>query len=122
MIIVKISHVINVLVAGSMAFLLFIDASNITTVYGEATHARSILTSVYFAIAATSLFALIFPLHSIAIAKVLFPLQILYKLSTLVTVGSFSHPVVLSNILISVFHALSLLVILKYSLHKSDTA
>ncbi len=113
MLIVTFSHIVNALVAGGIGILLLLNLPSMTAVYGEATPARSILTSVYLAIAAGSLFALIFPLHSIAIAKVLFPLQILYKFSTILTVGTITHPVVLSNLFISVLHAVSLFMIFK---------
>jgi hypothetical protein len=82
-------------------------------VYGEASPARSILVSVYLAIAVTSALALLFPTYSIMIAKVLFPLQIIYKVSTIVTVGSITHPVVVNNLLISAVHAISLFVIFR---------
>jgi hypothetical protein len=113
MLLITISHLINVLVAGGMAFLLIINAAAIQDVYGPLTPARSILASMYMAIAVTSLFALVFPVYSIAIAKVLFPLQILYKLSTIFTVGLITHPVVVSNILISMLHAAALFLIFK---------
>lgn len=113
MLLVTLSHLVNVLVAGGMAFLLIINAAAMQDVYGQATPARSILASVYMAIAVTSLIALIFPTYSVAIAKVLFPLQILYKLSTIFTVGLITHPVVVSNILISLLHAVSLIVIFR---------
>lgn len=113
MIIITISHLVNVFIAGGIAILLLTNATGMIRVYGEATPARSILTSVYFAIAITSMTALIFPIYSLAIAKVLFPLQILYKLSTIITVRSIIHPVVVSNILISILHAVSLFVIFK---------
>ncbi len=108
-----VSHVVNVLVAGLMGILILLNNPSITAVYGEAAPARSILASIYLAIAVTSLFALIFPMYSIAIAKVLFPLQIIYKLSTVLTVGTITHPVVASNVLISLLHAGSLFMILK---------
>jgi len=111
MTIILFSHIINVLVAGSVAFLLFKNSPRITRVYGESTPARAILSSIYFSIAVASAVALIFPPLSITIAMVLFPLQIVYKLSTIITVKHATHPVVLSNIIISVVHALSLITI-----------
>jgi hypothetical protein len=113
MLLVTISHLVNVLVAGGMAFLLIKNAAAIQAVYGPSTPARAILASIYMAIAVTSLCALVFPAYSIAIAKVLFPLQILYKLSTIFTVGLITHPVVVSNILISILHVASLIVIFR---------
>lgn len=94
MLAVTISHLINVAVAGSMSFLLITNNRNTKDVFGEATPARQILSSLYLAIAATSAFALIQPQFAITIALVLFPLQIFYKLSTLVTVSSKHNPIV----------------------------
>lgn len=113
MIIVTISHIVNVLVAGGVAYLILTNSVSMTAVYGEATPARSILASVYLAIALTSAFALAFPAYSIMIAKILFPLQIVYKLSTILTVGSITHPVVAANVFISILHAISLFAIFK---------
>lgn len=111
MILVTISHVVNVLVAGGVAGMLLANAPWMARVYGGATPARSILASVYLAIAVTSLVALLVPASSIVIAQVLFPLQIFYKLTTIIAVGTIAHPVVISNVLISVLHTASLLVI-----------
>lgn len=111
--IILFSHLLNVLVAGGFGVLLLLNAPSMTTVYGAATPARGILASIYLSIAAASVCALLFPAYSIAIATVLFPLQILYKLSTVLTVGSIMHPVVVSNLLISVVHAISLFVIFR---------
>jgi hypothetical protein len=113
MIIVTISHIVNVVVAGSIAYLLFTNAPSMVAAYGEASPARAILSSVYLAIALVSAFALIFPVYSVTIAKVLFPLQILYKLSTIITVGTITHPVVTANVFISVLHGISLFLIWK---------
>ena len=111
--IILFSHIINVLVAGGVGVLLLRNVPVMTAVYGEATPARSILASIYLSIAAASVCALLFPAYSIAIATVLFPLQILYKLSTVLTVRSIVHPVVVSNLLISIVHAISLFVIFR---------
>jgi hypothetical protein len=108
------SHVINVLVAGAIGLLLLMNIPAMTSVYGEATPARAILSSIYLSIAAASACALLFPEYSITIAKVLFLLQIFYKISTPFTVGTIKNPVVVSNLLISIVHTVSLCVILGY--------
>ncbi|MEI8223804.1 MAG: hypothetical protein WCG20_01635 [bacterium] len=77
-------------------------------VFGDVTPARQILSSLYMAIAVASFVALALPQYGIAIALVLFPIQILYKLSTLVTVSSKSNPVIWCNLAISIVHAISL--------------
>ena len=112
MIIITISHVINVLVAGLMALLLIIDERHMEKVFGKNTPARQILSSLYMAIAVASLVALVAPQYSIGIALVLFPIQIFYKLSTLITVSSKKNPVIWWNLVISIVHAVSLYSIL----------
>ncbi len=114
MYIVTISHIINVLVAGTMATLLIINVRHMAKVFGEVTPARQILSSLYLAIATASLVALIAPQFSILIALVLFPIQIFYKLSTLITVSNKSNPVIWWNLVISIVHAVSLYTILFY--------
>ena len=114
MFIITFSHLINVLVAGVMASLLMVDERHITKVFGETTPARQILSSLYMAIAIASFVALCIPYYSITIALVLFPIQILYKLSTLITVSSKSNPIIWWNLVISIVHAISLYTI--YSL------
>lgn len=108
MLIVTVSHLINVLIAGVMALLLMVDEHHMKRVFGDSTPARQILSSLYMAIAVASFVALIVPQYSIAIALVLFPIQILYKLSTLVTVSSKNNPVIWCNFGISIVHAASL--------------
>ncbi len=108
MFIITISHIINVLVAGTMALLLMIDEPHMKKVFGESNPARQILSSLYMSIAVASLVALIYPQFSITIALVLFPLQILYKLSTLITVSSKNNPVIWWNLVISIVHVMSL--------------
>lgn len=78
--------------------------------FGAQTPARGILLSVYLAILATS-FCLLFLPDPKVVATVLL-LQILYKITTPFTVGLVAHPVVLSNLAISCFHALTVSVIL----------
>lgn len=111
MLIITISHLINFLVAGLMAILLISNERHMKKVFGDITPARQILSSLYMAIAVASLVALIAPQYSIVIATVLFPIQILYKLSTLVTVSSKSNPVIWCNFVISIVHAISLYII-----------
>ena len=111
MFIVIISHLLNVSVAGVIAVFLMIDERHMRGVFGEITPARQILSSLYMAIAVASFVALVLPQYSIAIALVLFPLQILYKFSTLLTVSSKNNPVIWWNLAISLVHIASLYII-----------
>ncbi len=78
-------------------------------VYGAETQARGILLSVYLAILLISVALLFKPLPAMAAALLL--VQIVYKVTTPFTVGSFSNPVVVSNLAIAAFHSLTLAMI-----------
>lgn len=114
MIIITISHIINVLVAGVMSVLLITNERHMEKVFGGNTPARQILSSLYMAIAVASLVALVAPQYSIGVALVLFPIQILYKISTLITVSSKNNPVIWWNLVISIVHVVSLYSIYVY--------
>lgn len=96
-----IAHLVNIVVAGSVGTLLLLNHASMVSVFGDATPARSILLTMYLAIALMSLIALITPSLLTTITLVLFSFQILYKVSTLATVG-FKNPVVWCNVAISV--------------------
>jgi hypothetical protein len=106
--IVTISYFINIIVAGSMALLLMTNHRKMNAVFGDVTPARQILSSIYCAIAVTSMITLIMPQHTIAIALVLFPFQIFYKITTLLTVSSKRNPVIWWNLVIAFIHTVSL--------------
>jgi hypothetical protein len=113
MIIVTIAFLINVVVAGAVGTLLSLNHPRTTAVYGERTPARAILSSIYLAIAVLSLAALFLPTEQqLLLALGLFPMQILYKLTTPFTVKSLQHPVVLSNLLIALVLAAAVIFIL----------
>jgi len=77
--------------------------------FGEATPARGILLSVYPSIAFASALLLVF--HDPKLVAVLLLLQIIYKLTTPLTVGTLMNPIVVSNLGIAAFHAVTLIVI-----------
>lgn len=102
MTLVIIALLLNICVAGFWGVQLVVRKLPATTaVYGTDTPARRILASVYLSIAILSAVALLWPTHTIAIATTLFPLQVIYKLLTVPIVGTIRHPVVLSNLIIS---------------------
>lgn len=78
--------------------------------FGPATPARGILLSVYLAIAAASVLLLLRPAPA-AIAALLL-VQIVYKITTPLTVGTLANPVVVSNLLIAAVHAATLALLL----------
>ena len=108
------SHIVNVLVAGMMGSLLFFNSnSQIIEVFGPQTPARQILSCVYLSIAIMSSVALISKRKTISIAIVLFPVQIVYKILTLIAVSDILNPVPWSNLAVSILHAFSLYFIYK---------
>jgi hypothetical protein len=79
--------------------------------YGPDSAARGILLSVYLAILVTSAGLLLKPVPAMVAALLL--VQIIYKFSTPFTVGSFTNPVVISNLGIAAFHSVTLWAIWK---------
>ena len=77
--------------------------------YGAETAARNILLSVYLAILVVSVALLFKPVAAMVAA--LLSVQIIYKLSTPFTVGSWENPVVQSNLAISAVHLVTLFLI-----------
>ena len=77
--------------------------------YGGPSAARQILLSVYLSIALMSVLLLIRPDPRMVATLLL--VQVVYKLATLVLVGTLRNPVVLSNLGISLVHAVTLAVI-----------
>lgn len=79
--------------------------------YGDASDARGILLAIYFAILTASLALLAKPVPTLVAA--LLAIQIIYKLLTPLTVGTVGHPVVISNLAIAAFHAVTVWMIVK---------
>ena len=90
---------------------LLLDASWVTDVYGATTPARGILLSVYGSILVVSI-GLLFKRAPMLVAPLLL-VQVLYKLTTPFTVGSFTNPVVISNLVVAVMHLTTLGLILR---------
>lgn len=117
MLIVIISYIINILVAGMMGTLLFFNLGpRITKVFGENTAARQILSCLYLSIAILSTIGLVDQTYFYKVAFVLFPMQIVYKLLTLVAVKDKKNPVPYANLLISIVHVFSMWYIIENGL------
>lgn len=97
---------LNVLVLTPICAGLLMNAAWAREAYGPATPASAILISVYLAIWAASLVLLY--IRELRSTATLLSLQVLYKLTTPLTVGALVHPVVLSNLGIAVFHLVTL--------------
>jgi CHASE2 domain-containing sensor protein len=109
---VVVAHLINILVAGYFGVLLLTGKSSESVrAYGEDTAARQILACLYLSIALMSIVALVYTKWIVLIGAVLFPLQVIYKLLTLIAVKDKSNPIPRANLMISIFHGVTLYVI-----------
>lgn len=103
----------NLLITGTITFLLLSNAESMTAVYGPDTPARRILACVYAAIGLASLVGLCSDFVGqgaalvVNMVWVLFPLQIAYKLATLPLLGM-GNPVAVSNLLVVILHSAAL--------------
>ncbi len=104
---------LNIFVLVPVCLGLLNKADWTVAAYGPDAPARGILLSVYLAILICSLGLLAKPVPAMVAALLL--VQIIYKFSTPFTVGSFTHPVVMSNLAIAAFHCFTLWVIWKAS-------
>lgn len=106
---IQLSLLLNILVLIPVCAGIARNADWARESYGEKTPARGILHSIYFAILICSAMLLAHPRND-AVAALLF-VQIVYKLTTPLTVGTLRNPVVISNLFIAVFHVATLTVI-----------
>ena len=109
MIIVYISLVVNILVAGFWGVILsrntpFVPADK---VFGVDSPARRILGCLYVGIALFSLVPFINASLLVPICLVLFSIQILYKVLSFVSLPRITNPVIASNLFIAVLHGTS---------------
>jgi len=100
---IKLSLALNVLVLVPVCSSLLSGAGWTLAAYGPASPARGILLSIYLAILVVSVGLLFKPVPAMVAA--LLVVQIVYKLTTPLTVGTLANPVVLSNLAIAAFHA-----------------
>jgi hypothetical protein len=100
------SLIANVAVLIPVCGALLLEASLVADVLGSASPARGILLSVYGAILVVST-GLLFKREPMLVAPLLL-LQVLYKLTTPFTVGSFTNPVVISNLVVAALHLTTL--------------
>jgi hypothetical protein len=108
---IKLSLIINIVVLVPVCFGIVSGANWAQEAYGVFSPSQGILLSIYFAICIASI-ALFFLGDAKFVFSLLF-VQVVYKLTTPFTVGTFGNPVVISNILIAVFHSVTLSIIFK---------
>lgn len=103
---IALSLLLNIAVLIPVCLGLMTHADWARACYGEATPARGILLSVYLSILVASALFLVFP-NPMPVAALLL-VQIIYKLASPMTAGGFQNPVVMSNLGIAAFHAVTL--------------
>ncbi|MFO6446612.1 hypothetical protein ACLBKU_05650 [Erythrobacter sp. NE805] len=99
------SLALNIAVLAPVCFGLFVRADWTVRAYGHPSPARGILLSVYLAILVASTALLLNPVPQMVAG--LLVLQIVYKVTTPITVGTIGNPVVLSNLGIAAVHAVT---------------
>ena len=104
---VVLSLLINVAVLLPVCAGLLTDAAWARSVYGGWTPARGILLSIYLAIGLVSVLLLV-RREPRAVAALLL-VQVLYKVTTPLTVGTIANPVVVSNLVVAGFHTATLM-------------
>ena len=103
---VTLSLLLNILVLIPVSLGLATNAAWARESYGESSPARGILLSIYIAILLVSLTLMFFDRPQ-AVAALLV-VQVVYKVTTPLTVRTIKNPVVISNILIAAFHTATL--------------
>ena len=103
---IRVSLSVNIAVLIPVCTVLILNIRPLVDVWGPATPARGILLSMYLSILFLSV-GLWMRRNPMLVAPLL-AMQICYKLTTPITVGSLTNPVVISNIAIAIVHALTL--------------
>ena len=103
---IPLALVINILVLATLCLALIREQPAMDAAYGPDTPARGILIAMYLTILGLSVLALVAPLP-LAAVQTLVAFQVIYKLTTALTVG-LSNPVVRANLAIAAFHAVAL--------------
>jgi hypothetical protein len=108
---ILLSLLINVAVLVPVSAGLLVDASWVAAAYGDPSPARGILLSIYAAILVVSAWLLI-ERNAMLVAPLLL-VQVIYKLTTPITVGSLINPVVISNLVVAAVHLVTLVLIMR---------
>ena len=103
---IYVSLLLNICVLIPIVILMAIKSPIVDQTWGGFTAARGILMSIYLSILVVSVLLLFKPAPAFVAALLL--VQVVYKIMTPFTVGKFSHPVVISNLVISAMHIATL--------------
>lgn len=102
----SLSLLLNIVVLIPICYLMITNNFRMVKTLGEFNPARGILLAMYTSILIASVYLLFAPDKKYIIA--LLSIQIVYKLLTPFTVKTIKHPFVISNILIALFHVLTI--------------
>lgn len=102
----SLSLLLNIAVLIPICYLMITNNFRMVKTLGEFNPARGILLAMYTSILIASVYLLFAPDKKYIIA--LLSIQIVYKLLTPFTVKTIKHPFVISNILIALFHVLTI--------------
>ena len=106
--------IINKAVLIPVCLALITRSKRMAKVAGPFTPARGILLSIYLSILVASGVLLLLPDPKMVLA--LLSVQIFYKITTPITVQTFKNPIVISNLLIAAFHAVTVYTLFKDNL------
>ncbi len=108
---VRVSLTVNILVLIPIVFGMAIGSPIIDRAWGEFSESRGILASIYFALLVLSSILIVKTIPVFVVP--LLATQVIYKITTPVTVGTIMNPVVVSNLGIAALHLVTLWVIYK---------
>ncbi len=112
------SLILNILVLIPVCFALIMNFEKMQQTAGVFTPARGILLAIYLTILMASTFLLFYT--DVKLAFALFGLQIIYKFISPFTVKSIKNPIVISNLLIAIFHLITVYTMLNGNMLQFD--
>lgn len=105
------SLILNIAVLIPVCYFMLTNNIRMVKTLGAFTPARGILLAMYTTILLASILLLFF--YDAKLAFALFFMQIIYKLLSPFTVKTIKHPFVISNIIIAIFHILTIYTMIK---------
>lgn len=108
------SLMLNILVLIPVCLTLMFDVERMRVVAGAFTPGRGILLAIYLTILLGSTALLVYPDPKLVFA--LLSMQIIYKTLSPFTVKTLKNPIVISNLFIALFHAITVNGLLKNGL------
>ena len=109
---VRVSLGVNIAVLTPVCAVLMLDLTPFVDVWGPATPARGILLSMYLSILILS--AGLWMRRNPMLVAPLLAMQVCYKVTTPITVGTIINPVVICNLVVAFVHAITLWLIVAH--------